>query len=411
MERLLQYVWKHKMFPLKEQFCTDGMTLEIIDPGLQNLDAGPDFFNAKIKIDGTLWVGNVEIHDRSSYWYQHGHHTDKNYNNVILHVAEDVNMEVKTESGSIVPQFQLCVPQRIKSEYEQLLSADRYPPCYKVIPKLPRLVVHSWMTALQTERLEEKTRHIQEIASRCNGDWEKAYFVTLSRYFGFGVNGDAFEQWALSIPMNSVAHHHDNLLQIEAIFMGQASLFTRLDSDYAKQLEREYTYLQHKFSLRPVNPLVWKYLRLRPNNFPHVRVSQLANLYFNGRTTLSKLVGCTNVKELRELFDTQATDLCNNSKKMSVSSRDLLIINVAIPMLFAYGKHKGDETLCVKALALFDELKAEKNHIVTMWSECGLEVSNAGDSQALIQLKKEYCDKKDCLRCRIGYEYLKSDKK
>ena len=252
MEKLLQYVWKHKLFPLKEQMSTDGKRLEIIDPGLQNTDAGPDFFNAKIKIDGMLWVGNVEIHDKSSFWYQHGHHKDANYNNVILHVAEEIDADVTTEEGNTITQFQLCVPERLRFDYEELLRTDKYPPCYRIIPQLQPVVVHSWMSALQTERLEEKTLRIAAIAERCVGDWEKAYFVTLSRNFGFGVNGDAFEQWAMSIPLSNLAHHCDDLFQIEAIFMGQASLLDRIEGDYAMRLKKEYTYLQHKFTPTPV---------------------------------------------------------------------------------------------------------------------------------------------------------------
>ena len=410
MEKLLQYVWKHKLFPLKEQMSTDGKRLEIIDPGLQNTDAGPDFFNAKIKIDGMLWVGNVEIHDKSSFWYQHGHHKDANYNNVILHVAEEIDADVTTEEGNTITQFQLCVPERLRFDYEELLRTDKYPPCYRIIPQLQPVVVHSWMSALQTERLEEKTLRIAAIAERCVGDWEKAYFVTLSRNFGFGVNGDAFEQWAMSIPLSNLAHHCDDLFQIEAIFMGQASLLDRIEGDYAMRLKKEYAYLQHKFTLTPISSRLWKFLRLRPNNFPYVRISQLANLYCEGRTTLSKLIECKDVKSLRELYDTKATALCEEAKKLSISSKDVIIINTAIPMLFAYGRHKGNAELCTRALNLLDQLKAERNHIVTMWQECGLNVSNAGDSQALIQLKNKYCDKKDCLRCRIGYEYLKSSK-
>ena len=409
MEKLLQYVWKHKLFPLGEMTCSNGARLEVIDVGLQNTNAGPDFFNAKVKIDGTMWVGNIEVHDKSSLWYQHGHHTDKNYNNVVLHVAEEIDSEVTTEAGETLPQYQLSIPEHLKQNYEELISTDKYPPCYKAIPTLPRLLVHSWMSALQTERLEDKTRRIADIANRCTGDWEKAYFVTLSRNFGFSINGEAFEHWAMGIPLSSLAHHCDDLFQVEAIFMGQAGLIDRIGNDFADRLRKEYTYLRHKFSMQPMDPQLWKYLRLRPSNFPHVRISQLATLYYEGRATLSRLIECEDVKQLRNLYETKTTDWCDCGKKMSVSSKDVIIINTAIPMLFAYGKHKGNAELCAKAFSLYEQLKAEDNHIVTMWKECGLEVSDAGDSQALIQLKKEYCDKKDCLRCRIGFEYLRAE--
>ena len=224
MEKLLHYVWKHKLFPLKALLTTNSLPLEVIDTGLHNQNAGPDFFNAKVRIDGTLWVGNVEIHDRSSDWFTHGHDKDANYNNVVLHVAGIVDSEVLTEDGKHPPQLQLEVPESVRSNYEELIKADQYPPCYKIIPSLSKLMVHSWMSALQTERLEQKTETIKQRVTRCEDSWEAGYFVTLARNFGFGINGEAFEQWALSIPLHEVDHHRDNIFQIEAIFMGQAGL-------------------------------------------------------------------------------------------------------------------------------------------------------------------------------------------
>ena len=407
MEKLLQYVWRHRLFPLGDLTTTDGFPLEVIDPGQQNTDAGPDFFNAKIKINGTLWVGNVEVHLKSSLWYAHNHHTDKNYNNVVLHVAEVIDTDVQTEAGDYPPQLCLTIPPALKDNYIELLNADRYPPCYKIIPSLTSLMVHSWMSVLQTERLEEKTKRIFNIVERCAGDWERTYFVTLCRNFGFGINSDAFERYAIDFPLSSVAHHRDDMFQVEAIFLGQSGLLDRLDGDYAERLKKEYTYLRHKFSLTPENAEMWRFLRLRPNNFPYVRISQLANLYYEGRTGLSQLLECGSLKEVRALYATHATPVLDGGKHLSASSIDVLIINTAVPILFAYGRHKGKNDYCERALTFLDEMKGEKNHILTTWQECGLDVRTAGDSQALIQLKKEYCDKKDCLRCRIGYEFLK----
>ncbi|WP_314826719.1 DUF2851 family protein, partial [Segatella baroniae] len=224
MEQLLHYVWKHKLWRPGPMATTDGRRLEIIDPGLHNRDAGPDFFNAKIKVGGTLWVGNVEIHDRSSDWYLHGHDRDSRYNNVILHVCGAIDRPVRNERGEPLTQLQLDVPEYVKAHYDELLTTDRYPPCHRIIPSLSRLGVHAWMNALQTERLEQKTEAIADRLKRCDGSWEAAYFVTLARNYGFGINGDAFEAWACHIPLQAVAHHQDNLLQVEAIFLGQAGL-------------------------------------------------------------------------------------------------------------------------------------------------------------------------------------------
>lgn len=429
MELLLHYVWKHKLFPLKELRTTDGHLVEVIDPGLHNTNAGPDFFNSKIKINGTLWVGNVEIHDRASDWYLHHHDKDERYNNVILHVCGSIDAQAKNFRGDYLPQMQLDIPENVLLHYRELLSTDKYPPCYKIIPSLTRLMVHSWMSALQTERLEQKTAAIQHRVEQCNGSWENGYFVTLARNYGFGINGDAFEEWALNLPLHDVDHHRDNLFQIEAIFMGQAGLLDlkaiperyqqeALDEGYFSKLRNEYLYLAHKFSLKPMDYKLWKFLRLRPQNFPHIRISQLANLYFQRKAGLSQLLECTTVKDTKEVLKTSVTPYwsthytfgsCSemNEKSISPFSLNLLMINTAIPMLFAYGRHKMDEKLCDRAFDFLEELKAENNYIVRMWQQVGLAVENAGDSQALIQLKNEYCNKKECLRCRIGYEYLK----
>ena len=429
MEQLLQYVWKHKILPLECLETTDGKALEIIDPGLHNRNAGPDFFNAKLRIGNTMWVGNVEIHDHSKDWYRHGHDSDPAYDNVILHVVEDVDCDVTNSKGDYISQIKLCVPMTVTLNYKELLNADAYPPCYRIVPDLSQLTIHSWMAALQTERLERKTQDIARRAERANGSWEDAYFITLARNYGFGINGDAFEQWAFNVPLNQVAHHRDDIFQVEAIFLGQAGLLDvnaipekyqkeAMNDGYFTRLKNEYTYLAHKFSLTPMNRTMWKFLRLRPQNFPHIRISQLATLYHDRKTSLSQLVECKNVDEMRHMLSTHVTDYwathytfgsesASNNKSLSPFSINLLMINTAIPMLFAYGRHTCDDSLCERAFDMLEQLKAEDNHIIRMWKECGLKVKTAGDSQALIQLKNEYCDRKDCLRCRIGYEYLK----
>lgn len=431
MEQLIHYVWKHKLFPLVGLKTTDGQDVEVIDPGLHNHDAGPDFFNAKVKIGGTMWVGNVEIHDRSSDWFLHRHDRDVAYNNVILHVAEAIDVDVKTQQGEYPPQMRLQVPTDVREHYEELLATDEYPACYRIIPQLSRLMIHSWMSALQTERLEQKTELIAQRVKECDGSWEAAYFVTLARNYGFGINGDAFELWAKHIPLQSVAHHRDNLMQIEALFLGQAGLLEAvslperyhhqaLNDSYFIELRSEYQYLAHKFGLQAMDVNQWRFLRLRPQNFPHIRIAQLARLYYEQRAGLSQLLECETIKQVRQLLATQVTpywethylfgeESTRSEKKLSVASLNLQVINTVCPILFAFGKHKNAEKYCERAFDFLDKLKVENNHIVRMWKEVGLKVDTAGDSQALIQLKKAYCDRKDCLRCRIGYEYLKGN--
>lgn len=429
MEQLLHYVWKHKLFPLTELSTTQGRRVEVIDPGLHNSNAGPDFFNAKVKINGMLWVGNIEIHDKASDWVLHGHDKDERYDNVILHVCGCVDAEVMNSKGEYLTQMVLSVPESVIKNYKELLSVDQYPPCYQIIPSLTRLTVHAWMSALQTERLSQKTEAIEERVKRCNGDWENAYFVTLARNFGFGINGDAFEEWALHIPLHAVDHHRDDLFQIEAIFMGQAGLLEldtiperyqkdALNDGYFAKLRKEYQYLAHKFGLKPMDYKLWRFLRLRPQNFPHIRISQLAYLYHQRRASLSQLLETYSVKDAKEVLATAVTPYwethytfgstsVRNDKNLSPFSLNLLCINTVVPILFAYGRHRGEEKYCDRAFDFLEQLKPENNHIIRLWQQCGLVVENAGDSQALIQLKKEYCDKKECLRCRFGYEYLK----
>lgn len=429
MEALLQYAWKHRMLPLGTLTTTDGLAVEVIDTGLQNTDAGPDFFNAKVKIDGTVWVGNVEIHEKSSYWKAHGHDRDAAYDNVVLHVATVVDADVVTSEGRRVAQVRMDVPPEVARNYEALLSEDRYPPCYAVIPRLDRLTTHSWMSRLLAERLEEKTAAIAARVERCGGSWEKALFVTMARTFGFGVNGDAFERWAGGGWLQAAAHHRDDLFQTEALFFGQAGLLdpgamparyreAATEDGYFGKLKAEYEYLAHKFGLWAMDGGAWKFLRMRPQNFPYIRLSQLASLYHSRRSDLSRLAECATADDMRRLLRTEATPYWQEHyvfgapsrrarKALSAASLDVIIINTALPVLFAYGRHRMDESLCSRSLDMLAQLKAENNHITRLWAECGLQAENAADSQALIQLKREYCDRKDCLRCRIGYEYLR----
>ena len=401
---------------------TTGEPVEVIDAGLPNTNAGPDFFNAKLKIGGTLWVGNIEVHTLASDWMRHGHDKDAAYDNVILHVAETVDCEVFRANGVPVPQLQLTCPDPVRQRYDELSHAEIYPPCYSILSSLPKLTVHSWLSALQVERFEQKARVIATRLERCNNHWEDVFFITLARNFGFGLNGDAFEAWASRLPFRAIDKHRDDLFQVEAFFFGQAGLLDEElpDADgYYLKLQKEFRYLQHKFELSvPMTATQWRFLRLRPGNFPHVRLAQLANLYYKERSLFSRIMEADTLEAVRKLLTVTTSPYweehfnfrkvsSSREKQVGKNAQNLIIINTVIPFLYAYGLHKADELLCERATGFLESLKAEDNHIIRHWSGAGLPVSTAADSQALLQLQKEYCDKKDCLRCRFGFEYLR----
>lgn len=422
MEQLLHYVWKHKLFPLKELRTTTGLSVEVIDVGLSNQDSGPDFFNAKIKIDGTLWVGNIEIHTLASDWLRHEHNKNKVYDSVILHVVEQADEEVRRTNGELIPQMVLNCPDTIRYNFEQLSRTDSYPCCHSIIKQLPPLILNSWLSALQYERFEQKASLLIKRLEKCDGNWEDAFFVTLARNFGFGLNGDAFEQWINLVPLRAVDKHRDNLFQVEALFFGQAGLLEEeIDDEYYRQLQKEFAYLRHKFELKVMDASLWRFLRLRPGNFPHVRIAQLAYLYHSERSLLSRVMEAGTTKEIGNILHSRTSTYWETHyqfyhsspqrvKSLSASSLNLIIINTVVPFLYTYGQHKGEERFYARAQEWLEMLKAENNYVTRMWNEMGLKVTNAGDSQAVLQLKKEYCDKKKCLYCRIGFEYLKGIK-
>ncbi len=415
-ETILHHVWQYKLFSLQDLKTTQGQAVEVIDVGKLNTDAGPDFFNAKIRIDGTVWAGNIEIHRLSSDWKKHKHDSNKAYDNVILHVVGKEDEKVYRQNGEEIPQLELQVPKHIQDNYQSLFATKKWVACEDKINEVPSFLINSWKSALLVERLERKANGIDDLLTASNNHWEEAFYVMLARSFGFGTNSQAFEMTAKSLPLNVLGKHHDNLFQLEALLFGQAGLLDAENSDnYQSDLRKEYQFLKIKYKLQPIDGSMWKLLRLRPDNFPHVRIAQFAALTYKSSNLFSKIIAEENVKALRMLFECEVSDYWQkhylfgtespiSKKRLGKASIDVLLINAVVPFVFNYYQKRdgsGD-----RALKLLEEITPEVNTIIKNWKNLGVEVENAFDTQALLQLKKEYCDEKKCLCCRIGHKVL-----
>lgn len=420
MERLLHYVWKYKLYTATPLITTEGRPVQVIDPGMQNTDAGPDFFNAKIKIDGTLWVGSVEIHDKSSDWLLHHHDTDKAYDCVILHIIGFNDFQPVRTNGNPIPQMLLTVPENILRSIDWLLYREAALPCLDHITGIAPLHIACWMEALLSERLERKTHDIFLLLDAYQTDWNEVFYITLTRNFGFGVNNDAFERLAKSLPLRCIQKQRSSHSQIEAMLFGQAGMLEEENDDhYYRLLQREYDFLRHKFSLSPMEDFVFKNLRTRPVNFPYLKVAQLAALWVRYDTLFSAILEARSTGEIKKYFRIPPSGYWEThyhfryasprkEKTIGENALNILLINTVVPMLFAYGLHNKRPEYCERATRLLESIPPEKNTIVTTFYNAGITVRHAGDSQALIQLKREYCEKKKCLYCRIGFRMLKT---
>ena len=417
-ESILHYIWQYRLFTAHNMVTTFGDQVEVVDVGKYNTDAGPDFFNAKIKIGETLWAGNVEIHTRSTDWNRHSHDADKAYDSVILHVVSENDGDVYRVDGDIIPQLVLTYPSHIEKNYDQLISDQKWVSCQDSISNVPSIIISSWKNALLTERLEQKMQVITNLLMENNQHWEEAFYITLARNFGFGTNSQAFEMLAKSIPLHALGKHKDQLFQLEAILFGQAGLLdVEMPDEYCESLQQEYRFLQAKFNLQPMTASQWKLLRLRPDNFPHVRIAQFAALIHSSTKLFSKIVQNPTLEYLKTILVCESSSYWKEhylfahvspmtNRKLGAQSINGLIINTIVPFLFCFAHQKKNEALKDRALELLDQMPAEKNAIITGWQKIGLVAKSAYDTQALLQLKKQYCEDKKCLRCRIGHKVL-----
>lgn len=418
MEDILHYVWKFRLYTNRLQ-TTDGKSVEVIDTGISNSNAGPDFFNAKVRIDGELWAGNIEIHTSSSDWNKHHHQQNKAYDSVILHLVGKADKEVFDSEGRKIPQCELKYPKHIDENYDFLIHSNIDIPCANALSEIDSFHLHSWLHTLLIERLERKAKDIERHLQHFCGSWEEVFYVLLTRNFGFGLNSDAFERLALSLPLKYIHKHGDNIVQIEALLFGQAGMLTGMQAmdSYHGLLQKEYEFLRHKYELQPLEGHIFNNMRSRPSAFPQIRIAQLAALLHSRHGLFSKITGKTDVGQIRLLFHINASDYwqthytfdsqsARKSKFLGDSSLDIILINTVSPLLFAYGKYMGEEEMSERAFRFLETINAERNSITKAFAKYRLPMNSAADSQATIQLKREYCEKRKCLYCRIGHQLL-----
>ncbi len=416
----MQYMWEHRLWGTRPLATNDGKTVRVIDPGRRNTDAGPDFFNAKVEIDGCLWAGNVEIHYRASDWHRHGHDTDRAYDTVVLHVVAKDDAAVTRSNGERIPQMVMACTADIADRYASLVNSKVELPCKAMIASMSSLETAEWMQSLVFERLADKSRRVKALLERYHGSWEDTCYVILARTIGFGTNSDAFELLAKSLPLNLLHKHADSLLQLEALFFGQAGLLDKPATDrYQEQLQREYSFLATKFSLRRPEGMEWKAFRMRPQNFPWRRIALLAHYVLGGFRLMADILATKgNEKQLRDLFSVALTGYWGNhytfghesgekaQAALGRSSIDIVLINTVAPLYYAYSEIADDYDWAERAVSLLEALKPESNHITAMFSQAGMKIDNALTSQAAIQLRNAYCLPRKCLFCQAGHKML-----
>ena len=421
-EEFLWYIWKFRLFDNNDLKTTDGESIQILKVGEYNSDAGPDFFNARIKIGTTMWAGNVEIHVNSSYWEKHFHQKDKAYNTIILHVVNEADMNLYRENGEPIPTLELKnrIPQNIFGKYLQFKSSKDWIPCEKQISSVDKFTLNHWLDRLLVERLERKSKAITDSLKQNKNNWEETFYQMLARNFGQKINSDPFELLAKSLPVSVIEKHKNNFLQIESLLFGVAGLLEKgFKDNYPNELQKEFRFLKQKFQLSSIDASLWKFMRLHPPNFPTIRISQFANLIYKSSHLFSKILEATTVAQIINLCNAETSEYwqthyrfdkvsLKKNKKLGNTSIDTILINTIVPFLFVYGKEKGEEKFCDRALSFLEKLESENNSIIAKWKSIGINSKNSYETQALLQLKNEYCSKKKCLECSVGANLLNS---
>ncbi|KQN36107.1 hypothetical protein ASE92_08195 [Pedobacter sp. Leaf41] len=421
-EDFLHYVWQFRSFDNNDLKTADGENLKIIHQGFLNRNAGPDFSNSKIQLGETTWAGNIEIHIKASDWLKHNHQTDASYDNVILHVVYENDVEIKRMDGSVLPVLELKnrIADELIEKYENLFLTLTDFPCIAQIKTVDKLIVDSFLSRTLIERFEQKTHAVIETLNELNGNWDETFYRFMARNFGFKVNSLPFELFAKAIPQQIYSKHKDNPLLIEALVFGSAGFLNdNFKEEYPARLKREFLFLQKKYKIQPIEVSIWKFMRMRPQNFPTIRLAQFAALVVKANHLFSKVMAISGVAELRRLFENLPVNdywkthyhFKKETEAVSIqigkTSIDNILLNTVALFLFAYGKHTATQTYVSRAIKLLESLPSEQNAITEKFTAAGVVIENAFASQGILQLKKQYCDQKKCLSCGIGIKILK----
>ena len=416
-EQFLYYIWSNRLIK-GEPVTTDGESIVVLGTGYRNTNSGPDFLEAKLKIGNTIWAGNVEIHVRTSDWNRHRHQHDKAYGNVILHVVYEHDTRVND-----IPVLELKnrFDENLCDRYNDFVGGKKELPCANLLHTVQKFTWLSWLDALVVERLQAKSVMVAKMLSDNTSDWEDAFYKLLLHYMGLKVNNDAFALLGNVLPYRVLKKHADNLTQVEAMLFGCAGLLSETYTDeYSTLLRREFGVMQAKFNLKTMPPSMWRFMRMRPGNFPTIRLAQIAQIVHKNTSVFSKLLSCSNINDVRKIFDVGTSPYWETHYRfMTVSHRkkkhlgemtaNTLIINVVAPLLFNWGKSHEQPEQCDKAIALLEGIGAEDNRITRLFTQAGIDFQNATQSQAVLTLYENYCRKRRCLECRIGNILINSD--
>jgi hypothetical protein len=421
-EEFLHFIWQFRLYGAQKLFTTSGDLLEVLQQGALNKNAGPDFTKAKLIIGGTTWVGNVEIHIKSSDWLLHNHQIDNAYENVILHVVYEDDEPIYRQDGTLLPVLILknLFPVHLLDNYQELINSVNKFPCEKQIHLVDEFLIDGFLARVLVERFEQKSAEVYQKLNELKGDWDETFYHFMARNFGFKVNATPMEMLAQSLPQQLFAKHKNNPLQIEALIFGQAGFLNQtFDEEYPKQLKREYQFLQKKYNLKPIDLSLWKFLRMRPQNFPTLRLAQFAALIVNSNHLFSKILVMKDYRNAQTLFENLPVNSYwqthyhfnksaeNVALQLGKTSIQNIIINTVSLFLFAYGKALSQENYVTRSFYLLENTVTENNAIIKQYQEAGVTVKNAFYSQAILQLKKKYCNEKKCLSCGIGIKLLK----